>query len=122
MTGAGAIRIQRVYEAPAAGEGLRILVDRLWPRGLKKENAALDLWCKDVAPSPQLRLWFGHRAERFEEFAQRYREELHGNPAVDDLLQFIGRRKALLLYAARDPEVNHALVLADHLRRRKRKP
>jgi uncharacterized protein YeaO (DUF488 family) len=118
-TASGGIGIKRVYEAPAADEGLRILVDRLWPRGLKKEDAALDLWCKDVAPSPELRKWFDHRAERFEEFGQRYREELDGNPALDDLLQFIGGRKALLLYAARDPAVNHARVLADRLKQRR---
>jgi uncharacterized protein YeaO (DUF488 family) len=112
------ITIKRVYEAPADTDGLRILVDRLWPRGLKKEDAALDLWCKDIAPSPELRKWFDHRPERFEEFGKRYRAELDGNPAVADLLTFIGKRRATLLYAARDPTINHATVLAAYLYRK----
>jgi uncharacterized protein YeaO (DUF488 family) len=111
------IQIKRVYDAPAAGDGKRILVDRLWPRGLTKEAAALDGWVKEVAPSPELRKWFDHAAERFAEFKDRYEAELAANPAVSELLETLGVGKASLLYAARDPAVNHALVLAGYLQR-----
>jgi uncharacterized protein YeaO (DUF488 family) len=106
---------KRAYEEPSRQDGLRILVDRLWPRGLSKEAAALDLWAKDVAPTPALRKWFDHRPERFAEFKRRYRDELKGNPALPDVLAQIGKRKATLLYAARDPAINHAVVLAEVL-------
>jgi uncharacterized protein YeaO (DUF488 family) len=111
-----AINIKRVYEAPAAADGMRILVDRLWPRGLRKEDAALDLWCKELAPSPALRKWFDHRAERFAPFTTQYREELAGNAGVAGVLAQLGKSSATLLYAARDPALNHALVLAEFLR------
>jgi uncharacterized protein YeaO (DUF488 family) len=106
---------KRAYEEPSRQDGLRILVDRLWPRGLSKEAAALDLWAKDVAPTPSLRKWFDHRPERFAEFKRRYRDELKGNPALPDVLAQIGKRKATLLYAAKDPAINHAVVLAEVL-------
>jgi uncharacterized protein YeaO (DUF488 family) len=109
------ITIKRVYDPPSSGDGVRILVDRLWPRGLRKEAAALDHWAKDVAPSPSLRKWFDHRPERFAEFKRRYRDELKANPAVPDTLREIGKRKATLLYAAKNPEINQAVVLADFL-------
>jgi uncharacterized protein YeaO (DUF488 family) len=104
------VAIKRVYEPPAASDGTRILVDRLWPRGLAKAKAALDGWDKDVAPSTALRKWFDHRPERFAEFAKRYRAELKDNPAVADLRATTG--KVTLLYGARDPAINHAVVLA----------
>jgi len=113
-----AFQIKRVYEPAEAADGARILVDRLWPRGVKKENAHLTSWIKDVAPSPALRVWFGHRPERFAEFSQRYRDELKGNPGVAELRRQGRGSQVTLLYAAHDPEVNHALVLQSVLRKR----
>jgi uncharacterized protein YeaO (DUF488 family) len=110
------LAIKRVYDPPAASDGLRILVDRLWPRGLRKEDAAVDLWRKDIAPSTELRKWFDHRADRYTEFQRRYGEELSGNPAVAELLATIGKAGATLLYSARDTEMNQATVLAAYLR------
>jgi uncharacterized protein YeaO (DUF488 family) len=109
--------IKRAYDPPSGRDGIRILVDRLWPRGLRKDTAALDLWAKDLAPTPSLRKWFDHRPERFAEFKRRYRDELKGNHAVPDVIGQIGKAKATLLYAAKDPMVNHAVVLADFLNR-----
>ena len=110
------IRLKRAYDAPARGDGVRILVDRLWPRGVKKQALRLDLWCKDIAPSPGLRKWFDHRADRFDAFARRYRSELDANPAaVAELDEALGKGPATLVYAARDPGVNHAAVLRDWL-------
>ena len=109
------IEIKRVYEPRSRDDGERILVDRLWPRGLRKENARIDLWEKNIAPTPSLRTWFDHRADRFAEFRRRYREELKSNPAVPEMLEAIGNRKATLLYGARDTGVNHAVVLAEFL-------
>jgi uncharacterized protein YeaO (DUF488 family) len=115
--------IKRAYEPPSGKDGIRILVDRLWPRGLRKDAAALDLWAKDLAPTPSLRQWFDHRPERFAEFKRRYRDELKGNRAIPEVLGQIGKAKATLLYAARDPAVNHAVVLAEFLNKsRQRKP
>ena len=106
------ISIKRVYEPASTRDGLRILVDRLWPRGVTKEAAALDLWAKDAAPSGALRKWFGHRPDRFPEFQRRYRKELEANPALGHLRGFIGRSTATLLFGAKDLDVNHAAVLA----------
>jgi uncharacterized protein YeaO (DUF488 family) len=108
--------IKRVYDKPAETDGARILVDRLWPRGLSKRKAALDGWIKAVAPSPDLRKWFGHKPERFAEFRKHYRAELKGNPAVKELRATKG--KLTLLYGARDSKINHAVVLAAVLKRR----
>ena len=88
------IEIKRVYEPRSRDDGERILVDRLWPRGLRKEDAHIDLWEKNIAPTPSLRIWFDHRADRFNEFRRRYREELKSNPAVTQMLEAIGNRKA----------------------------
>jgi uncharacterized protein YeaO (DUF488 family) len=111
-------RIKRVYEPAARSDGLRVLVDRLWPRGLKKADASLDHWMKEVAPSPQLRSWFGHQPERFTAFSRRYRKELAANPALPELRK-LGRGKTVtLLYGARDPKVNHAVVLLSALKRK----
>jgi uncharacterized protein YeaO (DUF488 family) len=113
-----AFKIKRAYEPATSDDGTRVLVDRLWPRGLSKSRAQLALWMKEVAPSPKLRVWFGHRPERFDEFRIRYEAELHGNPAVAELRK-LGRDKLVtLVYGARDPAVNHALVLQSVLRRR----
>jgi uncharacterized protein YeaO (DUF488 family) len=110
-------RIKRAYEPAERSDGMRILVDRLWPRGVKKVTLKLDRWMKEVAPTPQFRQWFGHKPARFAEFARRYRVELAANPAVGELRR-LGRDKTVtLIYAARDPAVNHALVLESVLRR-----
>src|SRR5580698_3275907 len=104
-------RIKRAYEAAEPSDGMRILVDRLWPRGVRKATLKLDRWMKEVAPTSQLRQWFGHKPERFAEFSRRYRVELADNPAVTELRK-LGRHKTVtLIYAARDTAVNHALVL-----------
>ncbi len=108
------LALKRAYEPPAKSDGSRILVDRLWPRGLSKERAALDGWMKDVAPSTSLRKWFGHKPERFKDFAKRYRAELKGNPALEELRALKG--KVTLIYGARDPKINHAIVLAKVLK------
>ena len=114
------IVIKRVYDPPMEADGTRILVDRLWPRGLRKEVAALDSWQKELAPSPELRTWFGHDPERFDEFKRRYKAELKANPHVKAIAKTMGGRKVTLLYAAKDPQINHAVVLADALRRMNR--
>jgi uncharacterized protein YeaO (DUF488 family) len=103
--------IKRVYDAPAPSDGKRILVDRLWPRGLKKTDAALDDWMKDVAPSVPLRLWFDHDPQRFAEFGRKYKVELTSNPALTKLRELGQAKRVTLLYAAHDPKVNHAVVL-----------
>jgi len=96
--------------------GFRILVDRLWPRGISKERAALDVWAKEVAPSPELRKWFNHKPERFKEFSARYTEELEHNSEVQKLKeQAKTHGSVLLLYGAKDPRVNHAVVLQEYL-------
>ena len=111
------IATKRIYDEAGPTDGVRILVDRLWPRGVSKDKAALDHWCKDVAPTPSLRQWFDHRQDRLSEFKQRYLLELKINPAVSEILGNIGKRKATLLYGARDPKINHAVILADFLRK-----
>jgi uncharacterized protein YeaO (DUF488 family) len=104
-------RIKRVYESASPSDGKRILIDRLWPRGLKKTDAALDQWMKDIAPSVPLRLWFGHDPDRFAEFGRKYKAELAKNPALSEL-RALGKGKLVtLLYAAHDPKINHAVVL-----------
>ena len=104
-------RIKRVYESPSPADGKRILVDRLWPRGVKKADAALDDWMKDIAPSVPLRLWFGHEPDRFAEFGRKYRAELAKNPELPKLRELGRGETVTLLYGAHDPEVNHAVVL-----------
>src|ERR1700759_1551618 len=97
------IEIKRVYDKPASADGMRILVDRLWPRGVSKAAAAVDFWCKEIAPSPELRTWFDPHENRFADFKKRYLLELGSNPVVPGLLGDIGKRKATLLYGAYDP-------------------
>ena len=111
--------IKRAYLPKDDGDGSRVLVDRLWPRGLQKGDAALDAWMKDVAPTPDLRKWFGHDPARFAEFAKRYRLELSQNPAVDALAALAGKGPVTLIYAARDETHNHARVLAEFMNERK---
>ena len=113
------IRIKRAYEPPARDDGARILVDRVWPRGLRKEALALDLWLKDIAPSAQLRKWFDHRSARFAEFARRYHVELEANPdAVAQLQPWLRKGRVTLVYGARDETHNQAAVLRDWLLQR----
>ena len=110
------IQLKRVYEASSPGDGFRVLVERLWPRGLTRERVAVDLWLKDVAPSPELRKWFGHDPARWEEFQERYRQELREkNDSVQLLRQKASEGTVTLVYAARDEEHNGALVLSRFL-------
>ncbi len=110
------LKIKRVYDPPAADDGQRILVDRIWPRGLRKEDAALTLWLKEIAPSTELRKWFAHDPARWAEFQSRYRAELDANAEpVERLRGLIKTGAATLLYSAHDTEHNQALVLADYM-------
>lgn len=111
------IRIKRIYDSATDEDGTRVLVDRLWPRGVRKADAKVDHWLRGVAPSSELRKWFGHDPARFDEFAEHYRAELEQNPeAVKELANYAASGPVTLLYAARDPSCNHARVLADYLR------
>jgi uncharacterized protein YeaO (DUF488 family) len=111
------IKLKRAYEPPAADDGVRILVDRLWPRGVRKENAALDQWAKDLAPSTELRKWFGHDPKRWEEFRRRYREELHRHADRVEQLRAMARKgHVTLVYSAHDEAHNDAVVLKEVLR------
>jgi len=115
------IRLKRVYEKPSRQDGLRILVDRLWPRGMTKERAAVDLWLKDVAPSTELRKWFGHDRARWKQFQSRYRSELGAKEdALQSLKAMSKERTITLVYGARDEEHNEALVLKEILEEGKR--
>jgi len=110
------IRLKRAYEPPAPEDGRRILVDRLWPRGLRKANAAIDCWLKDIAPSTELRRWFGHDPARWEEFRRRYRAELSAHPdPLNELRAIALEGRLTLVYSARDELHNDAVVLRDVL-------
>lgn len=110
------LRLKRIYEPAVPEDGYRILVDRLWPRGLSKQAAAVDWWLKDIAPSPGLRRWFGHDPAHFEEFTRLYESELVNNPAVEQLRAACKKHAAVtLLYGSRDTRVNHAVVLKNYL-------
>jgi uncharacterized protein YeaO (DUF488 family) len=114
--GAMGIHLKRIYEQPAAGDGYRVLVERLWPRGLSKERASVDLWMKEVAPSPELRSWYHHDVARWQEFQERYRAELRQNTELVQQLAEKGRDGTLtLVYAARDEQHNSARVLKEFL-------
>ena len=111
------IKIKRIYEDASEDDGYRILVDRLWPRGIKKEDASLDEWNKDIAPSSELRKWFDHKKEHFNEFSERYREELlNRKEELTRIRNVTEHKQVTLLYAAKDPAVNHAVVLCDVLK------
>jgi uncharacterized protein YeaO (DUF488 family) len=115
----GNVRVRRVYEEPERADGARVLVDRIWPRGLTKAKAALDEWCKDVAPSAELRKWYSHDPERFEEFGRRYQAELKDHRRAEALAHLRGLakdRQLTLLTATRQPEISEAAVLAGLLR------
>ncbi|MFC7303970.1 DUF488 domain-containing protein [Streptomyces monticola] len=114
--GAGRVRVRRVYEAPSADDGVRVLVDRLWPRGLSKADAHVDEWPKDLTPSTELRRWYHSDAGDYDEFVRRYEAELAAEPAADALagLRALVRDhpQVTLLTAAKDPDVSHTSVLA----------
>ncbi|HWK37980.1 MAG TPA: DUF488 domain-containing protein [Hyphomicrobium sp.] len=112
------VSIKRAYDAPARGDGMRVLVDALWPRGVRKDDAKIDVWLKEIAPSTELRSWFHHDPERWAEFRSRYRSELSKNAdAVAELKHLARRGHLTLVYAARDVEHNNAVVLQGLLNR-----
>ena len=111
------IRIKRVYLPPEKSDGQRVLVDRLWPRGLSKEDAQLTLWLKEVGPSTDLRKWFGHDPARWAEFQRRYKAELSHNAALDELRSLARKERLTLVYSAHDEAHNQAVVLKDVLGR-----
>lgn len=114
------IDVKRVYDEPSSADGYRILVDRLWPRGLSRDGARVDLWLRDVAPTTELRTWYDHKVERWPEFQERYTSELEGHGALLDLILDVERHRqqVSLLFGAHDREHNEAQVLADVLRQR----
>ena len=115
-----AIKIKRAYEAPAQSDGYRILVDRLWPRGISEGTAQVDLWLRRVAPTDELRSWYGHKIEKWPGFRERYEKELAGHGELLDLIGDIERHRktVTLLFGAKDEEHNEANVLLDVLERR----
>jgi uncharacterized protein YeaO (DUF488 family) len=113
------IKIKRAYDAPDTGDGRRVLVDRLWPRGLAKEKAHIDEWQKELAPSAELRTWFGHDPEKWQEFRRRYNDELSAHRELLESLKKEGKRETVtLLFAAKDGEHNNAVVLKEKLEER----
>ena len=115
----GSIKTKRIYKAPEVNDGIRILVDRLWPRGIKKESASIKEWKKEIAPSNELRKWFNHDPEKYPEFRRKYMEELDASEDAERFLGFVNEHlrstNITLLYAAKDEEHNNALVLKDWL-------
>jgi uncharacterized protein YeaO (DUF488 family) len=117
------VRLKRAYEPASADDGTRILIDRLWPRGVSKDKAALDDWFKELGPSTELRQWFGHDPARWDEFQQRYRAELHEHADLLERLRALARDKRLtLVYSAHDEAHNDAVVLREVLLGRSKKP
>jgi uncharacterized protein YeaO (DUF488 family) len=115
------IRTKRIYEQADPADGFRVLVDRVWPRGMTKEQVQADLWLKDIAPSTALRKWFGHDRSKWEEFKRRFWDELDAQPAaVEQLLEAAAKGPLTLLFSARDTECNQAVVLRDYLLSRSR--
>ena len=116
------LKCKRIYETPAETDGFRVLVDKLWPRGMKKENAEIDLWAKEITPSNELRKWFSHIPEKYDEFKKRYRQELSENPASRKFkelcIEKLNDNNVTLLYAAKSEKYNHAVVLKDWLEER----
>ena len=119
MGGKPEIRVKRAYDDPAESDGRRILVDRMWPRGVKKADAAIDHWAKEAAPSTELRKWYGHDPERWNEFRRRYFAELDDNPeAVAELLEAIGGGPATLVFSSKEERYNNAVALKEYLESR----
>jgi uncharacterized protein YeaO (DUF488 family) len=113
----GRISIKRAYEPPRDSDGTRVLVDRLWPRGLSRAQARIDMWIREIAPSEDLRTWFDHRPNRWPEFSRRYRDELKDNPVLTRLQAFSRDHPVTLVFAARDAARNNAVVLAEFMTR-----
>ncbi|MBI0583452.1 MAG: DUF488 family protein [Methanomassiliicoccus sp.] len=109
------LRMRRAYEPPSEEDGTRVLVERLWPRGVSKQRASIDIWCKEAAPSAELRKWYGHEPSRWEAFRERYLQELRGNPAVDRLRRLSASTTVTLVFSTRDVERSGARVLMDLL-------
>jgi len=112
------VDIRRAYEKAGKSEGYRVLVDRIWPRGISKDELHFDTWCKDLAPSPELRKWFAHKVENWDRFRKDYQAELRGEDQKERIRQLVkdaGESHITLLYGARDTEHNHALILADEI-------
>jgi len=110
------IKVKRAYEPHSRGDGFRILVDRLWPRGIKKEEAHIDKWLKDIAPSADLRKWFNHEPEKWTAFSKKYEAELRKSPALPELKEDVAQHKTItLVYAAKDEEHNNANVILSFL-------
>ena len=108
------LKLKRVYDPYAKADGMRVLVDRLWPRGMKKEEAGVDLWLKEIAPSDALRKWFSHDPDKWQEFKKRYKKELEdGQDVIEDLKKAAQKETVTLLYAAKDTERNNAVVLKE---------
>ena len=108
------LKLKRVYDPYAKADGMRVLVDRLWPRGMKKEEAGVDLWLKEIAPSDALRKWFSHDPDKWQEFKKRYKKELEdGQDVIEDLRKKAQKETVTLLYAAKDTERNNAVVLKE---------
>jgi uncharacterized protein YeaO (DUF488 family) len=116
-----AIRIRRAYDPPLPEDGRRVLIERLWPRGIRKENLFINAWLKELAPSDELRRWFGHDPARWEEFRRRYRQELRGvrqQQLLDELAQQASRRNVTLIYSTREERFNNAVALRDMIEER----
>jgi uncharacterized protein YeaO (DUF488 family) len=110
------VKLRRAYDAPRSGDGTRVLIDRLWPRGVRKVDAAIDLWAKDIAPSTALRRWFGHDPARWDEFRRRYSEEIHQHgDRLDELRALAQGGRITLVFAAHDKAHNDAVVLREIL-------
>ena len=118
MIDRNSLRIKRIYDSPAEDDGFRVLIDRLWPRGVTRDRARIDLWAKQLAPTNELRTWFNHEPGKLDEFTVRYLEQLQtGKSSLSFLIDRIRDQRTTLLYAARDPVCNHAIVLRDFLLR-----
>ena len=116
-----AIHLKRVYETPEPADGTRVLVERLWPRGVSKEQARIDLWLKDVSPSPALRTWYAHDVSKFPEFSERYQDELRRSPAREALSQLAEMARngpVTLVFAAKDPQISSAMIVLRTLQSR----
>lgn len=118
----GVLKIKRIYDEPSKDDGIRIFVDRLWARGVTKQKAHLNYWLKDIAPSPDLRKWFNHEPEKFEDFSKCYKEELKcKQDIVDEVIKLLQKNDVTLIYAAKSPEINHAIVLKEYINSNRKK-
>lgn len=115
------IRVKRIYETPAAEDGQRILVDRLWPRGISKEKANIAYWAKDISPTNELRKWYGHDPENWSEFKSRYAAELDANPdGLESLLGYVRKERVTFLYSSKENRLNNAVALKEYVESRER--